>query len=94
MGVTKIFSVKLYLGLVATQHVFAVSNEASFKPVSTAIGTSQKIEISPVASLHIILFTKRITKALIRLRGCEDITQLSYSTEILQYGEISLSQTV
>ena len=44
--------------------------QASFKPVSSATGTSQKIEISPVPSLHVILSTKRITKALIRLRGC------------------------
>ena len=59
-----------HMGLVATRHVFWVSDKATFKPVSLATGTSQKIEISPVASLHMILSTKRITKALIRLRGC------------------------
>ena len=31
---------------------------------------SYKIEISPVASLNMVLSKKRITKALIRLRGC------------------------
>ena len=44
--------------------------KASFKSVSSATETSQKIEISPVASLHMILYIKRITKALIRLCGC------------------------
>ena len=29
-----------------------VSDKASFKPVSSATGTSQNVEISPVASLH------------------------------------------
>ena len=33
---------------------------------------SYKIKISPVASLNLILSKKRITKALIRLRGCAD----------------------
>ena len=50
--------------------VFGVSDKASFKPVSSATETSLKIEISPVASLHMILSKKRITKVLIRLRGC------------------------
>ena len=58
------------MGLVARKPVFGVSNKASFKPFSSATETSQKIEISPVASLHMIRFKKRITKALIRLRGC------------------------
>ena len=58
------------LGTVARKPVFGVSDKASFKPVSSATETSWKIEISPVASFHMILFKKRITKALIRLRGC------------------------
>ena len=57
------------MGLIARKPVFGVSNKASFKPVS-ATETSWKIEISPVASLHMILSKKRITKVLIRLRGC------------------------
>ena len=48
--------------------VFGVSDKASFKPVSSATETSLKIEISPVASLHMILSKKRTTKVLIRLR--------------------------
>ena len=40
-----------------------------FKPVSSAKETSLKIEISPAASLHMIL-SKKQKKALIRLRGC------------------------
>ena len=39
------------MGLVARKPVFGISEKASFKPVSSATGTSQKIEISPVASL-------------------------------------------
>ena len=58
------------MGLIARKPVFGVSAKASFKPVSSATETSKKTEISPVASLHIILSKKRITKALIRLRGC------------------------
>ena len=58
------------LGLVARKPVFGVCDKASFKPVSTAIETSLKIEISLVISLDIILFDKQIAKALIRLRGC------------------------
>ena len=64
---------KIIMGLVATKPgtkpVFRVSDKVKFKPVSSATGTSQKMEISPVASLHMIISTKRITKALIRLRG-------------------------
>ena len=37
---------------------------------SSATEISSKIENSPVASLHMQHFTKRITKALIRLRVC------------------------
>ena len=40
-----------------------------FKPVSSAKETSLKIEISPAASLHMIL-SKKQKKALIRLRRC------------------------
>ena len=56
--------------------VFGVPNKARLKPVSSASETSKKIEISLVASLDtctcMILFKKRITKALIRLRTTED----------------------
>ena len=41
-----------------------------FKPVSSAKETSLKIEISPAASLHMILSKNQKKKALIRLRGC------------------------
>ena len=54
---------------VAGKPVFGVSDKTSFKPVSLATETIQKIEISLVASLDMILCNKRITKALIRLRG-------------------------
>ena len=50
--------------------VFGVSDKASFKPVSSATETSLNIQISLEASLRNILFKKRITKALIRLRRC------------------------
>ena len=68
--VHSLFTGCLYLGLAARKPVFGVSGKARLKPVSSTTETSQKIEISPVASLHIILSKKRITKALIRLRGC------------------------
>ena len=55
-----------YMDLLARKPVFRVSDKASFKPVSSATETILKIEISPVARLHMILSKKRITKALIR----------------------------
>ena len=58
------------VGLVARKPVFGVSEKGSFELVSSATETSKNIEIPPVASLHMILFKKQITKALIRLRGC------------------------
>ena len=56
-----------HLGLVARKSVFGVSDKARLKPVSSATETSLKIEISIMASLHMVLSKKRITKALIRL---------------------------
>ena len=38
------------MGRDVRKSVIGVSNKASFKPVSSATETSQKIEISPVAS--------------------------------------------
>ena len=60
----------LKLGLVATKPVFGVADKDSFKPVHSATETSKKIKISSVASFHVILSKKRITKALIRRRRC------------------------
>ena len=40
------------------------------KPVFSAAEISWKIEISPVASTDMSFYKRRITKALIRLRGC------------------------
>ena len=59
-----------YMGLAARKPVFGVSDKVRFKPIPSATEISKKIEISRVASLDIILSNKRITKALIRLRGC------------------------
>ena len=59
-----------HMGPNSTKPVFGVSDKASFRPVSLATETSYKIEISPVASLHMLLSKKRITKVLIRLPGC------------------------
>ena len=50
--------------------VFKVSDKTRLKPVSSATETSWKIEISPVASLEMILFKKRKTKGLICLPEC------------------------
>ena len=46
-----------------------VFEKARLKPVSSATETSKIIEISLEVSLYIILSSKRITKALISLRG-------------------------
>ena len=58
------------MSLVARKPVFGVSDKARLKPVSSATETSWKNEISLVASLDIELHKTRITKVLIRLRGC------------------------
>ena len=50
------------IGLYVTKPVFGVSHKASFKAVSSATETSWKIEISPVASLHMILSKKANNK--------------------------------
>ena len=55
-----------YVGLNVTKPVFHVSDKARLKPVSLALETSQKIEISPVASVD-ILSNRGITKVPIRL---------------------------
>ena len=41
-----------YLGLVVRKPVLRVSDKVSFKPVSSATETSEKFQISLVASLH------------------------------------------
>ena len=58
------------MGLVATKPVFGVFDQVVPKPACSATETSNKIEISPEAKLDMILYKKRITKVLIRLRGC------------------------
>ena len=62
------------MGLVVRKTVFGGGggggfDKECFKPVSSAKETSLKIEISPAASLHMILSKKQNKKALIRLRG-------------------------
>ena len=56
-----------YLVLVARKSVFRVSDKVRFKPACSGTGSSYKIEILLVATLDIILFNKRKTKALISL---------------------------
>ena len=58
-----------YLGLDATKPSFGVSDKARLKPDSSATETLN-IEISPIASSDMMRSNKRITKTLIRLRGC------------------------
>ena len=58
-----------HIGLVARKHVFG-ETQTTLKPASSATETSYNIEISPVASLNMILSQKHITKVLIRMRGC------------------------
>ena len=62
------------MGLAATKPVFGVSDKGRLKPVSSATETSYKIGILLVASLDMILSNTRITKALIRLRGCAGLS--------------------
>ena len=57
-----------YMGLVMTKSVFVISDKARLKPVSSASETSYEIEISPLASLYMILSKKQTAKVLINLR--------------------------
>ena len=61
----------------ATKPVLQVTDKARFKPGSSATETSQNIEIQLIASLDMILYKKRQTKALIRLCGCAGWSALS-----------------
>ena len=58
------------MGLDARKPVFWVPDQAGLTPVSSITRTSQKNEVSHVASLDMILTNKRTTKVLISLRGC------------------------
>ena len=55
------------MGCNTKKPVQGVSDKVRFKQTCSATETSKKIEISLVASLDIILASKQITKALIRL---------------------------
>ena len=55
------------MGLDATKPVFGVSDKVRLKPVSSATEANWNIEILHEASLDIIIYNKRITKALISL---------------------------
>ena len=58
------------MGHVARKPVFGVSAKARLKHACSATETSKKIEILLLASPYMVLSNKRMTKALIRLRGC------------------------
>ena len=58
------------MGFVMRKPVLGVSDKARLKPVSSATETSKKIENLLDASLDMILSSKQIIKALIRLHGC------------------------
>ena len=44
----------IYMGFLTTKPVFGVSDKVRYKPVCSATGTSQKNEISLVASLDTV----------------------------------------
>ena len=58
-----------YIGFVTTKPVFGVSDKAILKPACSATETSWKTKVLLVASLVMVLSSKRITKALVRLRA-------------------------
>ena len=58
------------MGLDVTKPVFGIVDKVRLKPVFAATETSKKIEFSLEVSNDIILSNQRITKVLIRLRGC------------------------
>ena len=69
------------MGHDATKPVFGVSDKVRFKSACSAPETSKKIEISLIARLDLILSNTRITKALIRLRGCQGYTRITKGTD-------------
>ena len=56
-------------------------DKVRFQPACLATETCLKIEILLLASLDMILFNKRITRALIRLRGCAGLSLCSLQTQ-------------
>ena len=54
----------------STKPVFRVSVKQVSNQSPHLQRQAKKLKILPIASLHMILLKKRITKALIRLRGC------------------------
>ena len=57
------------MGRNARKSVFRVSDKVRFKQACSATETSNKVEISFIGSLYMILSDERITQALIRLPG-------------------------
>ena len=59
-----------HLGLIARKPVFGVPSKRVSNQSPQLQRLAKKIEILPVARLNMVLSKKRITKVLIRLRGC------------------------
>ena len=59
-----------HMGREERKHVLFFFDKVRLKPACSAAETSEKLEISLVASLDMILFNKRIKKVLIRLHMC------------------------
>ena len=58
------------MSLVMRKPVFGVCDQARHKLACSATDTSKRLEILDIETTDIILSKQRITKALIRLRGC------------------------
>ena len=60
------------MGLLVRKPLIRVSDKVRFKPACSAKETSQKIKISLIASLDMILSSEQKTKLLVRLHNLED----------------------
>ena len=72
-----------YIGRDMTKAVFGVSDKASYKPVSLATETSYNIEISPVASLLMVLNKGADQTAQMRRLVCTCVVRKSPKTGFL-----------
>ena len=64
------FQIPIHMSFVTRKPVFGISDQVRLKPACSVTEVSQRLEISYTETRGIILSRQRITKALIRLRGC------------------------
>ena len=68
--ICRVWVITSNMSLLMRKPVFGVCDQVRLKPACSATETSRRLEILDIETRGIILSKQRITKALIRLRGC------------------------